>query len=218
MPKAKQEKIPKGYVQKGTLYAVAAACVAVGFFGGIVFSALKAVPNPTLPMPGPGQKAEAPPAAGSDPMMRIRAMEEEAKKHPDKEEVWVALGNAYFDADKPEKAVQAYEKSLALDPNNADVLTDMGVMYRRMGKPEKAIEAFERAMAANPRHEVSRYNKGIVLLHDLNDMEGAIRAWEDLVRINPDYTTPTGQSVKQMVDAFKMRKKKGQKNTTKEKS
>jgi tetratricopeptide (TPR) repeat protein len=84
----------------------------------------------------------------------------------------------------------------------------MGVMYRRMGKPEKAIEAFEKAMAVDPRHEISRYNKGIVLLHDLNNVEGAIKAWEDLIRVNPAYMAPTGQTVKQMVDVYKGRREK----------
>ena len=209
MAKTKTDPTPAGYVQKGTLYIVAVVCVALGFFGGIVFSALKSVPNPPIPGMGASRQTEAPPAASSEQMLRVGALEEETKKVPEKSETWAELGNAYFDAGQSEKAIQAYEKSLALKPDNADVMTDMGVMYRRMGQPQKAIAAFERAMAADPRHEISRYNKGIILLHDLSDMEGAISAWEDLVRINPDYKAPTGQTIKQMVEAFKSRKNMG---------
>jgi tetratricopeptide (TPR) repeat protein len=76
-----------------------------------------------------------------------------------------------------------------------------------MGKPKLAVETFDRAILVNPRHETSRFNKGIVLLHDLNDSEGAIQAWEGLVRINPEYTTPTGQKIKDMVNMFRSRGK-----------
>jgi len=46
-------------------------------------------------------------------------------------------------------------------------------------------------------------NKGIVLLHDLNDLEGAIKAWEELLEINPVAMSPTGQSIDQMVQQMK---------------
>ncbi|UCE51370.1 MAG: tetratricopeptide repeat protein, partial [Desulfobacterales bacterium] len=90
-----------------------------------------------------------------------------------------------------------------LQPNNANVWTDMGVMYRRSGKPQEAIKAFDKAIEADSKHEVSRFNKGIVLLHDLKDEQGAIRAWEDLMKVNPFAMAPNGQSVDQMVTQMK---------------
>jgi cytochrome c-type biogenesis protein CcmH/NrfG len=46
-------------------------------------------------------------------------------------------------------------------------------------------------------------NKGIVLLHDMNDMDGAIKAWEELLEVNPVVMSPTGQSIDQMVQQMK---------------
>jgi tetratricopeptide (TPR) repeat protein len=76
-------------------------------------------------------------------------------------------------------------------------------MYRRSGKPEDAIKAFDQAIAADPKHEVSRMNKGIVLLHDLNDFDGAINAWEGLLEVNPIATAPNGVSIDSMVVQLK---------------
>jgi cytochrome c-type biogenesis protein CcmH/NrfG len=216
MTKSKTDSSPQGGVSKGTLYGVAAVCLALGFFGGIVLSAWKSVPNPPMSNSVTPPQAEAPPPVTGDQMMRIRALEEETRKNPDQAAAWVELGNAYFDAGQPEKAIPAYQKSLDLAPDNADVLTDMGVMYRQSGQPEKAIAAFEQAVAVDPRHEIARYNKGIVLLHDLNDAKGAIRAWEDLIRVNPDYKMPTGQTVKEMVEAFKNRREEESAGTGKQ--
>ena len=94
-------------------------------------------------------------------------------------------GNLYFDADQYEKSIQAYRKALELKPDNADVWTDMGVMYRKAGRSDEAVKAFDQATAVNPKHEVSRLNKGIVPLHDLQDPAGAIRAWEGLLKSTP---------------------------------
>ena len=99
----------------------------------------------------------------------------------------------------------ADRKSLELNPDNANVWTDLGVMYRRSDNPKKALECFNRAADADPTHEVSRFNKGIVLLHDLNDMEGAIKAWEELLKINPFAMAGNGQSVDEIVKQFKQR-------------
>jgi tetratricopeptide (TPR) repeat protein len=76
-------------------------------------------------------------------------------------------------------------------------------MYRRSGNPQEAIKSFDKAAEVDPKHEISRMNKGIVLLHDMNDMEGAIKAWEELLEINPVAVSPTGQSIDQMVQQMK---------------
>ena len=76
-------------------------------------------------------------------------------------------------------------------------------MYRRNGDPAKAVQCFDRALAINDRHEVALFNKGIVLMHDINDTEGALKAWERLVEINPNAQTPNGQSVQSMIDQVK---------------
>jgi len=72
------------------------------------------------------------------------------------------------------------------------VLTDMGVMHRSLGEFQKALDAFAKAIAADPRHETARMNTGIVLLYDLGDREGAIAAWQDLVRTNPQAVNANG--------------------------
>jgi tetratricopeptide (TPR) repeat protein len=86
---------------------------------------------------------------------------------------------------------------------DANLLTDLGVMYRRTKQPEKAIELFNKAIQQDPSHQPSRFNKGIVLLHDLNDATGAIASWEELLRINPQAKTANGQPIREFVDHVK---------------
>jgi len=174
--------------------------LAIGFFGGVVFTIFKSdskIPGQSAPM------QPQPQAAASADADRIAALERQTEASPGDTKAWTELGNAYFDANQFEKSVSAYQKSLELDPSNPNVWTDMGVMYRRSGKPEEAIKAFDQAIAADPKHEVSRMNKGIILLHDLNDFDGAIRAWEGLLEVNPIATAPNGVSIDSMVVQLK---------------
>jgi hypothetical protein len=50
---------------------------------------------------------------------------------------------------------------------------------------------------------MSHGNKGIVLLHDLKDSQGAIRAWESVLEINPLATLSSGQTVDEMLNSLK---------------
>jgi cytochrome c-type biogenesis protein CcmH/NrfG len=198
---AKQSKTAQGqYVRKETFYMVTLLALAVGFFGGVVFAVFKSDSKAPVPSAPAQMGTPAPAPAGSD---RIAALERQTQAEPGNVKAWTELGNAYFDSNQYEASISAYRKSLELDPGNPNVWTDMGVMYRRAGKPEEAIKAFDQAIAADPKHEVSRMNKGIVMLHDLNDFNGAIQAWEGLLEVNPIAMAPNGVSIDQMVTQLK---------------
>jgi cytochrome c-type biogenesis protein CcmH/NrfG len=198
---AKQPKTAQGqYVRKETLLLVSLLALAVGFFGGVVFTVFKSDSNAWAPSAPAQMGTPAPATGGAD---RIAALERQTQADPKNVNAWTDLGNAYFDSQQHDKAINAYRKSLELNPNNADVWTDLGVMYRRSGKPEEAIKAFDQAITADSKHEVSRMNKGIVLLHDLRDFDGAIAAWEGLLEVNPIAVAPNGISIDQMVTQLK---------------
>ena len=133
----------------------------------------------------------------------LAALKDEVERNPDNAGAWVQLGHMYFDRDENKKAIDAYEKSLELSPDNTNVLTDLGIMYRRSGNPKKAVELFDRVTQLDPKQENARFNKGIVLLHDLKDEEGAIEAWEGLLEINPVAMAPNGQSVDELIQQYK---------------
>jgi len=129
----------------------------------------------------------------------IEALEERVSEKPDDRDLWTELGNAYFDSDQYPEAIEAYQRSLELDSGNANVWTDMGIMYRRVGEYSKALEAFDRAVAENPAHQMSRFNKGIVLFYDLEDRIGAFQSWDELAKMNPTFRTPDGRTIVQMI-------------------
>ncbi len=190
------------YVKKENVYLACLLALAVGFFGGVMFGIYKTGSSRPVQTAAPVQPMPIP-QSSADRSNEIAALEREVAANPTNVAAWISLGNNYFDTDQYEKSIQAYKKALELAPDNANVWTDMGVMYRRSGRPQEAVNAFDKAIEVDPKHETSRFNKGIVLMHDLNDIKGAIEAWEGLLQINPVAVAPNGQSVDQMVVSMK---------------
>jgi len=193
---ASKDKIIKGYVKTENMILLVITALALGFVGGVTFSAYRSSAMTSAgvgnPVPATAQQQEA-----------LAALIQETEAHPDNVDAWTRLGHYYFDASQYAKAIKAYETSLALDGNRPDVWTDLGVMYRRNGNPQKAVEVFDRALSLEPNHIVALYNKGIVLMHDLNEPDKALAAWERVLELKPDASTPTGEPLKQIVDQLK---------------
>jgi tetratricopeptide (TPR) repeat protein len=127
---------------------------------------------------------------------------------PDNLAAIVGLGNAYFDSGQWNKAVTLYEHALLLDPQNADVRTDMGTSYRNAGMPDRALAEYRIALQVEPGHLSARYNMGIVLAHDKRDYRAAIRVWEELLKLAPNY--PHADDIRSGIAAFsKILKKEG---------
>ena len=194
-------------VKKETMWLFASIALVVGFLGGVVFGVYKTGSDKPIQKPMVSQPAEKGQDVSVESATQIFQLEKMTKENPDDAAAWTSLGNLYFDTGNHQKAIEAYTRSLALNPNNANVITDLGVMYRRSGQPKKAIESFDEAAKIDPKHETALFNKGIVLMHDLNDLDGAIQSWEELLKRNPAATSPSGQPVKDLVEKMKQSKK-----------
>jgi cytochrome c-type biogenesis protein CcmH/NrfG len=194
---------PAATVPRQTLMTAVVIALMVGFFAGLVFGVYKSTAPGTAP-PGSGT-----PAPSADTQRMLASLEERTRANPQDAEAWIQMGHIYFDTDRAEKAIEAYETALRLQPGNAPVLTDLGVMYRRSGRPEEAIRRFDLAIAADPKLEMPRFNKGIVLMHDLKKEADAIKVWEELLAINPVAMAPNGQSVDELVTHYREHTRQG---------
>ena len=145
-----------------------------------------------LSFPGCKQKQPPPPAGQGEPIRLnatadIENYKEILRKDPNNLQALIGIGNLYFDTNQDLLAIGNYRKALEMDPTNTNVRTDMAVCYRRSGNPVQAIEELKKAISTTPRHAQSRYNLGVILIQDLHDVEGGIKAWEGLLENVPDY-------------------------------
>ena len=180
-------------MKKETVILAIVIAFVVGFITGAVVAILKGrsggqraamVQQAPVAEKGPVEAPE-----GLSPMEaagKIQALKDILQKDPKNLSAWVELGNLYFDTDRPPEAIEAYSQYLAVKPDNPDVRTDLGIMYRKLGDPDRAIKEFRSAAKSDPKHINSRYNIGLVLLHDKQDIKGAISAWEDYLKVDPN--------------------------------
>jgi len=181
-------------MKKETVILLVVIAFLVGFIAGATVAILKGTRGTEKPamvqkpqMAPPGAQMSVP--KGPDPVevaSKIQTLKEIVKKDPKNLPAWAELGNLYFDTDQPNEAIEAYSQYLAVKPDNPDVRTDMGIMYRKLGQFDKAIEEFRKAAQNDPKHVNSRYNIGLVLLHDKQDIKGAIKAWEEYLKVDPN--------------------------------
>lgn len=179
----------------------------VGFIAGaVVFGLTRGSGTQRPPV---AQRAPLPAAPEATPAVlspaesagKIQALKDIVKKDPKNLSAWADLGNLYFDTNQPKEAIDAYTQYLAMKPDNADVRTDLGIMYRKMGDPDRALKEFRAAAQSDPRHVNSRYNIGLVLLHDKQDIKGAITAWEEYLKVDPN--SERANRVKTQMDKLK---------------
>ncbi len=193
---------PTGMVKKEFMYVAVLVALVAGFLGGVIYSSFSS-PVQVVTKTNPASGGEQQSGLTEDQARSIFQLEQEVAAKPDNGPAWASLGNVYFDTNQYAKAINAYKKSLELNPKQAEVWTDLGVMYRRSKQPQEAIKAFDRAISLNPATEQARFNKGVVLIYDLNDKAAGLKAWEDLVAINPEARAPNGQLVKEVIEANK---------------
>jgi cytochrome c-type biogenesis protein CcmH/NrfG len=100
-------------------------------------------------------------------------------------DAWVALGNLYFDDQKPDQAIQYYEGALRLKPGDPNVMTDLATMKRAVGQADEAVKLLEQVVAKDSTLGQAWFNLGVIYSFDLNDAKHAIAAWKRYLDLDP---------------------------------
>jgi len=197
-------------MKKETVILIVVIAFLVGFISGATVAILRGtkgaektamVQKPQMALPGAPAPAAPPPRDSIEAASQIQTLKEIVKKDMKNLPAWEELGNLYFDADQPKEAIEAYSRYLAVKPDNPDVRTDMGIMYRKLGQFDRALEEFRKAARSDPKHVNSRYNIGLVLLHDKQDIQGAIKAWEEYLKV--DTNSERAQRIRAQIEKMK---------------
>jgi tetratricopeptide (TPR) repeat protein len=118
---------------------------------------------------------------------RLAALEQMSAKDPQNPDHQTQVANLYYDLGQYEKAAEFYQKSLKLRPKDPNVETDLAVCFHYLGQHDRALETLDNVLAYRPGFAQAMFNKGVILANAKKDNQGAIAAWEGLLRSNPDY-------------------------------
>jgi tetratricopeptide (TPR) repeat protein len=199
-------------------YLLAAVCLVLGVALGYLFrgsaapvagvAQASAASDGSAPhgQPGQAQPNRAEPAQAQMTPEQQKAMVDQAvapllatlKTSPDEFDTIAQLANLYYDGRQYPEAVKYYQLAVKIQPTNADVLTDLGTSLWFLGDADGAIAEFEKALSYRPDHPGTLFNLGVVRWEGKLDPKGAVQAWEELLRRNPNY--PQKQEVQQYID------------------
>jgi len=118
-------------------------------------------------------------------------------KDPKDYDSLVKLGDLFYDGKQFPNAIEYYQRALAIHPENPDVRTDMGTAYWYNGDADKAVGELQTSLKYRPGHPQTLFNLGWVRWQGKADPKGAVEAWEQLLKANPDY--PQRQQVEQYI-------------------
>ena len=159
--------------------------------------------EPVVAAPVGGVGAPPPQPAASELDAQIAATRRQVEANPKDRRAWVTLGNAYFDADRPQESIDAYERALQLDPNDPNVITDQGVMYVALRQFDKALANFQKANRLDPNHRQSLFNIGVAYA-GLEDLDRAEEAWNRVVQTAPG--TPDAERARAAIAQLRARR------------
>ena len=193
-------------------YVLAALCLLLGVALGYLFrgsaspaaaqASAPATEQAAAPVPQqPSADVQAAVAQAAAPLL------EAINQNPKDYDSLVKLGNVYYDGQQFQNAIQYYERAVAIHPENPDVRTDMGTAYWYTGNADKAVAAMETSLKYRPGHPQTLFNLGWVRWQGKADPKGAVAAWEQLLKANPDY--PQRQQVEQYIAKAKEHAAKG---------
>ena len=187
-------------------YLLAAFCLVLGvalgyLFRGSASPAVETAPAATSDRsganggesgasPSPQQQAEMTKQAVGPLLARLEVS-------PNDFDAIVNVANTYYDGQQYVRAIPYYERALKVRAEDADVRTDLGTSLWYSGDPDRAIAEFEKALQYQPDRPSTLFNLGVVRWQGKADPKGAIQAWEELLRRNPNH--PQRQQVLELI-------------------
>jgi len=178
-------------------YVLASFCLVLGVALGYLFrGSASSVPQAAAATQSTGVQVENSPSPAVL-QQSVAPLLDALNRNPADYDALVKLGDLYYDGQQFPNAIQYYERALAIHPENPDVRTDLGTAYWYTGNADQALAEMETSLKYQPGHPQTLFNLGWVKWQGKADAKGAVAAWQNLLKANPDY--PQKQRVEQYI-------------------
>ena len=198
------------------VYTMAVVCLLVGLALGYLFRGSQS-PAPARPQAADTQPAAIPgPAGGQMPSLEdMKAMAdkkaapllEKLKGNPRDSDLLIQVGNIYKAAHQFKDAAGYYDKALQADPRNVGIRTEMASCLYYNGDVEAAISQLQQGLHYDPKDANSLFNLGMIKWKGKQDSEGALAAWRELLKSNPQLSADRKATVQKLIADVQMKDK-----------
>jgi len=195
------------------VYVMATVCLVVGLAVGYFFRGSESA------QPLTATSAEPTPSSGGWPTMNgagvqkmpsLEQMKEMAEKQaaslqaklkndPKNASLLIQIGDIYKQTHQFKEAASYYEKSLAIDPKNVAIRTDMASCLYYNGDADGALAQLQQSLEYDPNDANTLFNVGMIKWKAKKDKTGAVAAWRDLLKRNPNLDGRRKATVEKMI-------------------
>ncbi len=89
----------------------------------------------------------------------VKAYEEALKRSPNRDDIYISLGNLHFSEEQYDEAIKAYEKAVDIWPS-ADNHYALGQAYMNAGRHSEADREFNTVLRMDPDKPNGNYGLG----------------------------------------------------------
>jgi len=201
-------------LQAAQVYVIAAICLASGLALGYLTggSPSAASPRPIV------ATAETPRAAqgainsghGANHVPSLDEMKQVADKQaallleklktdPNNTALLIQAGDVYYRSHQFGDATTYYDRAVKADPKNVALRTKLASSLYRSGDVDGAIAELNRALRYDPKDANSLFNLGTIRLQGKGDGRGALAAWQQLLKSNPQLSPDRKAAVQKLM-------------------
>jgi len=109
------------------------------------------------------------------------------KTDPKNVELLQKTALTYKAAHQFQDSIVYFQKALEIDPSNVPIRTDMASCIYYMGDVDGALAQLNKSLSYDPKHPGTLMNIGIIKWKGKGDVDGAVAAWQTLLKLNPDF-------------------------------
>ena len=122
---------------------------------------------------------------------------EKLKANPKDTAALTQLGALYSSAHQFPQSAEYYRKALESDPKNLGTRTQLASSLYYGGDVDEALQQLQQVLKTDPKNANALFNLGMVKWKGKDDAAGAIAAWQELLRSNPNLDRKS--TVEQMI-------------------
>ncbi|MGZ6887350.1 MAG: tetratricopeptide repeat protein [Acidimicrobiia bacterium] len=136
-------------------------------------------------------------AAASGVKRQVQDARADVKAHPKDPAAHLALARALMADQDGAGALTEFRDAARLDPSNPEPFAYSGWLIRLQGFPDQGLTLIDKAIQVRPDYPDARFFRGIILLRDQHDPEGAVAEFRKYLVDAPD--SPLAAQVRQLL-------------------
>jgi hypothetical protein len=121
------------------------------------------------------------------------------KSDPNNSDLLMKAGAIYYTTHQFKQASVYYGKAVQVEPKNVPFRVKLATSLFSSGDPDGAIAQLNQALSYDPKDANTLFDLGMIKLQGKQDGKGAVAAWQQLLKLNPQLSADRKATVQKLM-------------------